>query len=216
MILQIEKTQEINKSEKFWDKIAIKFDNRSKHFEHPPVEKTKHYLKDGDIVLDYGCATGTVANEIADNVKRILGIDLSSKMIEFAKRKTGERKIDNIDFEQSTIFDERYKPESFDVILAFNILHLLENTPKVLQRINELLKPGGLIISATACMGEKTFLNILQVLLFSALIKLGMVPNMKFFKISELEDSITNGNFKIIEMRSLNSSSNFFIVAKKI
>ena len=29
----------------------------------------------------------------------------------------------------------------------------MEDTPKVMQRINELLKPGGLFISATPCMG---------------------------------------------------------------
>ncbi len=32
------------------------------------------------------------------------------------------------------------------MILGFYILHLLEDTPKVMKRMNELLKPGGLII----------------------------------------------------------------------
>lgn len=128
-------------------------------------------------------------------MKEIQGIDISSRMIDAAKTKADERKIENIDFRQTAIFDESYKRESFDVILAFNILHFFEDTLKVMQRINELLKPGGLIIIATACMGEKTFLNTLQFLLFSPLIKLGIVPYMRFFKMSELKDSISNGNF---------------------
>lgn len=83
-----------------------------------------------------------------------------------------------------------------------------------LHRINELLKPGGLIISATPCMGEKkTFLSTLLLLLS----KIGLVPNTRSFKISELEDSIVNGNFEIVETECLHQSGQqYFIVAKKI
>ncbi len=152
------------KPEKFWDKMANNYDQEEKKDEPTYmkiIEKTKKYLRISDIVLDYGCGTGLISNEIADNVKVIYAIDTSSKMVEIAKRNASERKIENIDYAHSTIFDERYKRGSFDVILAFYILHLLEDTHKVMQRINELLKPGGLIISATPCMGEKTFLSIL-------------------------------------------------------
>lgn len=196
--------------------MANQFDNRSRHFEQPPVEKTKQYLNVSDIVLDYGCATGTVTLEIAGKVKVIQGIDISSKMIDIAKRKASVRKIENVDFIQSTIFDERYSRGHYDVIFAFNILHFFEDTQKVIQRINELLKPGGLIIIATACMGDKTFLNILQFFLFSPLIKSGIIPYMKFFKFSELEDSVIRENFQIVEIENLHGSvTNYFIVAKK-
>ena len=146
----------MNKTEKFWDKVSNKFDKRSQKIDQTEIktlENTKKYLNVNDIVLDYGCAIGTMAIEIADNVKKIHGIDISPKMIDAAKRKAAERKIENIHFAQSTIFDERYKRESFDVILAFNILHFLEDTQKVMTRINELLKPKGLIISVTPCLG---------------------------------------------------------------
>ncbi len=206
----------MDKSEKFWDKTANKYDQEEKKDEptyNKIIEKTKKYLKISDIVLDYGCGTGLISNEIADNVKVIHAIDISSKMIEIAKKKAAGRKIENIDYAHSTIFDERYKSGSFDVILAFYILHLLEDTHKVMQRINELLKPGGLIISATPCMGEKTFPSIL----LSLVSKIGLIPNIRSFKISELEDSIANGNFEIIETECLHQSSQqYFIVAKKV
>ena len=206
----------MNKSEKFWDRMANYYDREEKKDELTYIkiiEKTKNYLKTSDIVLDYGCGTGLISNEIADNVKVIHAIDTSSKMIEIAKRKADGRKIENIDYEHSTIFDERYKRGSFDVILVFNILHLLEDTPKVMRRINELLKPGGLIISTTPCMGEKTFLSIL----LSLLSKIGLIPKIRSFKISELEDSIANVNFEIVETECLHQrSQQYFIVAKKI
>lgn len=205
----------MNKSEKFWDRMANYYDRVEKKDELTYIkiiEKTKQYLKISDVVLDYGCGTGLISNEIADNVKIIHAIDTSSKMIEIAKRKADGRKIENIDYENSTIFDERYKRGSFDVILVFYILHLLEDTPKVMKRMNELLKPGGLIISASPCMGEKTFLSIL----LSLVGKIGLIPNIRSFKISELEDSIANGNFEIVETECLHKSSpEYFIVAKK-
>ncbi|RPI35666.1 MAG: class I SAM-dependent methyltransferase, partial [Methanoregulaceae archaeon] len=154
---------------------------------------TKKYLNIGDIVLDYGCATGAMAFEIADNVKKIHGIAISQKMIGAAK------------------FDESYKKENFDVILAFNILHFSEDTPKVMQRIHELLKPGGLFISATPCQGEtNSFLGILLFLVT----KMGIIPPMRFYKISELEDFVTGENFHIVETECLNPTE-YFMVAKK-
>ncbi|MDA3953796.1 MAG: class I SAM-dependent methyltransferase [Bacteroidales bacterium] len=204
-------------AEKFWDSLSNNFDKRVKKYTQlyiKSIAKTKKHLNTNDIVLDYACGTGLIANEIATNVKHIYAIDISSKMIEAAKRKADKIKIKNIDFVQSTIFDEKYKKESFDVILAFNILHIVKDTHKLMQRINELLKPGGLIISTTACLGEKhTFLNIL----ISILNKIGIAQYMNLFKIPKLENVITKGNFQIIETETLfHTPMNYFIVAKKI
>ena len=122
----------------------------------------RKYLRDSDVILDYGCGTGLISSEIASDVKMIHAVDISSKMIRIAKRKADKRKIENIQYVHTTIFDERYTRESFDVILAFNVLHLLDDTHKVIQKMNELLKPGGLFISEIPCMGEKeSFLSIL-------------------------------------------------------
>jgi hypothetical protein len=79
--------------------------------------------------------------------------------------------------------------------------------------MHDLLKPGGLIISTTPCLGERqTFLNIP---LFLAA-RIGLVPNMRSFKISELEDLIAAGNFEIAGTERLKKSSpEYFIVARK-
>lgn len=102
---------------------------------------------------------------------------------------------------------------SYDVVMAFYILHLLDDPQKVIQRIHELLKPEGLIISATPCIGEKkTFLSILLLLAS----KIGSVPNIRSFKISELKDSIAKGNFQLVETKCLHQKTQqYFIVAKK-
>lgn len=205
-----------NKAEKFWDRTVNYYDKVEKRDEKcylSSIEKAKKYLKVDDIVLDFGCGTGLVCNEIADNVKMVYAIDISSKMIEIAKNKAFGRKIQNIDYTHTTIFDERFKRGSFDAIIVFYILHLLEDTHKIIQRINELLKPGGLIISATPCMGEKPLYKSL----LSIASKIGITPKIKAFKISELEHLFIKENFEIIETACLKMNSpQYILIAKKL
>ncbi len=203
-----------SKSEKFWDRIAKYFDwieRKDEPINIKIIEKTRTRLNSNDTVLDYGCGSGTAAIAIASSVKKILGIDISSKMIELAKGKSEKHKVKNIDFAQITLFDEKLKTESFDVILCFYLLHLVEDTPKVMQRINDLLKPGGLIISATPCIRGTHF-----GVLLSPMSKIGLLPSITSFKISELKNLMTNGSFDIIDAECLHKSGQqYFIVAQK-
>ncbi|TVX96630.1 class I SAM-dependent methyltransferase [Cohnella terricola] len=206
----------MNKSESFWDKTASKYDQIEMKDEQTYInikKRTKTHLKISDIVLDYGCGTGLISNEIADYVKGIHAIDISSNMIAIAENKAKERNIANINYAHTTIFDKRYEKGSFDVVMAFHVLHLLEDEQTVLQRMNELLKPGGLLISATPCVGEKIVLK--NLLLFAG--RVGLMPNIRSFKIRNLVDTIEEGNFSIVESNCLKKSSQeYFIIARKI
>jgi 2-polyprenyl-3-methyl-5-hydroxy-6-metoxy-1,4-benzoquinol methylase len=203
-----------SKSEKFWDRIAKYFDwveKKDEPINLKIIEKTKNLINSCDTVLDFGCGSGTAAIAIASSVKKINGIDISSKMIELAKRKAEESKVRNIDFEQATIFDEKFKTESFDVILCFYLLHLLENTSRVMQRINNLLKPGGLIISATPCI-RGTYFGFL----LSPISKIGLIPQITTFKITELEKLMTDEDLHIVRVECLHKSGKqYFVVARK-
>ena len=207
----------MDKSEKFWDKQANDFTDQEQHTnlsENKDFITTLKYLNIDDTVLDYGCATGIVSNAIADKVKEIHAIDISSKMIEIAKRKAGERNIGNIHYAQATIFDERYQKESFNVILAFRILHMLEDIQAVIHRINVLLKPGGTFISVSACMGDKK--SLLSILVFLAS-KMRIVPqHINLFKLPELQGIITDGGFQILEHERMDDKlPHYCIVARK-
>jgi len=209
------------KSDKIWDLIANNYDKGEKNFEPihiKTVENTKQYLNRDDIVLDYGCGTGTKAFELAGDVKKVHGIDISFKMIEIAKRKTIERNTPNVDFGLGTIFDKGLEKGSFDVILAFNILHYLKDTRKAIQRINELLKPGGFFISSTECMGEEKKSSRIFSFLALFLLTKARILSVRFFKISELEALIADGNFHIAKTERLNLKQLrfYFVVAKKI
>ncbi len=123
----------MNELEKFWDRAADSYERTERRFEQGHIkiiENAKKHLKKDDIVLDYGCGPGTKTLEIAGNVKKIYGIDISARMIEAAKRKAIERGIGNVDFVQETIFTERYKGGTFDAIAAL----LAVNLPVFLTR----------------------------------------------------------------------------------
>ena len=70
----------MNISAKFWDRLANNLDRQGESYKQvhiKNVENAKKYLSMSDRVLDYGCATGTAAFEIADQVQEIRGIDIS-------------------------------------------------------------------------------------------------------------------------------------------
>ncbi|TWT60945.1 class I SAM-dependent methyltransferase [Rubinisphaera italica] len=211
----------MSEPEEFWDKSAGNYDKTEQRFEHihrKSRENARKHLKVGDVVLDYGCGTGTAACELANQVKEIHAIDISSKMVEAAKGKADARNLQNVSFLQADIFDERYKEESFDAILAFNILHTVPNPQDVVERFHEMLKPEGVFISVTPCLrGKMSFLVNLQIQFVRILCAVRIIPiPIRRLKSSELDDLIANGGFQAIYTEVIYSgASSYFIAAKK-
>ncbi|HEY8954428.1 class I SAM-dependent methyltransferase, partial [Chitinophaga sp.] len=126
----------MNKPEKFWDRSANGYDReemKDRTLRTKILEKVKKHLRKQDDVLDFGCATGILANEIAADVHTVHGIDISPKMIQIAQNKAREQQISNVTYARSTVFDEK---GTFDVILGIYLLHLLEDMPAVLEKIH--------------------------------------------------------------------------------
>jgi len=214
-------TQKISKSIGFWDTASENYDKTEERFEYihsKSRENTKKYLKDSDIVLDYGCGTGTTSCELAIHVKEIHAIDISSKMIGIAKEKAVVGKVENINFLQTDLFDKRYNNESFDTILAFNMLHTVSNPQDVTKRIYDLLKPEGLFISITPCLRDKmSFLVNIQIQFVRFLCKIGVIPiPIRRLKSTELDVLIANGNFQAVNTEKIyKGASSYYVVAKK-
>ncbi|MBM3123631.1 MAG: class I SAM-dependent methyltransferase [Chloroflexi bacterium] len=208
------------KSEKMWNQLAKSWDKPGVSLGENDlkiIEMTKKYLNPSSVVLDYGCATGSIALEIASMAKDVHGIDISSNMIEIAQRKANKRGMENITFTKAAIFDESLGKESFDLILSLSILHLVEDPTQAVDRIKQLLKPGGIFISATPCLGEKTFLSVLMNIPIFVLSKLGLVPSIGFFSASGLTTAIMSAGFQIVEQEDLfvRPLRMCFIVARK-
>lgn len=211
----------MNKTQKFWDKQAKRYDDSERQFEpvyKEIIAKTKEYLNANDNVLDFGCATGTKTLELVDGIKHIHGLDISTEMINEAIKKRNESNIKNISFSQGTIFSIDLEKASFENIIAYGIIHLLEDSKKVIQRIHELLKPGGLFISTTACFKDRMALkNRLQFSAYLLIKKLGIFPlHLNMFRTSDVEKLINSHGFSLVKAEKMFHGMTIdFIVAKK-
>jgi len=201
----------------FWDRNAEKYSKspiKNMDAYRETMDRTRAHLKPGDNVLEVGCGTGSTALLLAPKVKHITGSDISAKMIEIAQGKVVDDKPKNVDFLQCTPFDEQLKDRSYDAVMAFSFLHLVEDLPATLARIHALLKPGGLLISKTVCLAEQTRLWGVPIAVMRCF---GLAPYVNLLTAHALESAITDARFKILETGFYPARPPArFVVAKKM
>lgn len=203
-------------SAKFWSKMADRY-SRSPVKDMAAYEKTldlaRAHLSASDTALEIGCGTGTTALLIAPSVKQLVASDFALRMVEIAREKAAAEGVENVRFDHATVFDEKLESGSFDAVLAFNLLHLLDDMPAALERVSQLLKPGGVFISKSVCLAEKSRLIGIPIAIMQML---GLAPDVKVLKIAELEGHIRGAGFEIVESSTFPGSLPArFIVARK-
>ncbi len=201
----------------FWDKRTKHYDDNVKKHDflyEKTIDRTKSLLSNTDVVLDFACASGEMSLDIAPHVQRVHGIDTSVKMIELANEKARDRQVNNINFDQIDAFDHKLASNSFSAIIAFSIFHLVDDVPKVLARLHDLLGSGGLLISQTPCLGERSWVFQFLILLIQ---KLGIAPPILSLTTTNLESFLLDSNFEILETNIWDEkTSTQWIVAKKL
>ena len=203
--------------EKFWDLISSKYASSpipDRPAYETKIQKIKTFLTTEKVVLDIGCGTGSQCGDIAGNVKQVTGIDISRKLLAIAEQRKADRKLDNVEFLQTSLFDERFQPGSFDVVTAFYVLHFFEDIDAVFKRIHDLLKPDGLFISETACLGEKKLTG--RLLRFVG--HLGLLPLINLLTTRQLEQALEESGFRIVDKTKFSNhpDAGFTLIAKKI
>jgi len=205
----------MNDSSRFWDKIAERYSKKPVADEaayQKKLQVTRGYFRPDSEVFEFGCGTGSTAIAHAPYVGRIHAIDVSSKMIEIARGKADREKFDNVTFEQSTIEQTRLPDQSFNAVLGLSILHLLDDKEEAIAKVHRMLKPGGVFVTSTSCIGDtmKFFRIIAPVGKF-----LGLMPLVKVFTTEELVTSLTDAGFEIDYRWQPGRGKAVFIVAKK-
>ena len=202
-------------STKFWDKIAERYSKQPIADEaayQKKLQVTREYFQPDMEVWEFGCGTGSTAITHAPYVKHIHAIDLSSKMLEIAQGKADAEKVTNVTFEQATIDEFSVPEQTLDAVLALSILHLLENKEEVIAKVHKMLKPGGIFVTSTHCLGD----TMKWFKLVAPMGKLlGLMPLVKVFTTKELEDNLTEAGFQIDYQWQPGKGKAVFIVAKK-
>ena len=207
------------KSAKFWDKNARKY-AESKISDEAEYENgitvTKQYLNKDQKVLELGCGTGSTALVLAPEVGHLTATDISPEMIAIANEKKAAQGIANIDFNVGIASNPQFNNEQFDVVLALNLLHLVDNLDSTIAQTHRLLKPGGLFISKTPCLKESIVFSLLKYPLVVAQ-WFNLAPQVLFLKIDQLEQRIRTAGFEPVHAyTNQKSPKRRYIVVKKI
>lgn len=101
-------------------------------------------ISSDQIIIEFGTGTGEFALEAAKQCSKVYAIDVSKSMIDFAKNKAKQRKINNIQFHNAGFltYDNEQK---IDAIVTQLVLHHLPDFWKMiaLKRMANMLKPEG-------------------------------------------------------------------------
>jgi len=192
-----------SRSSQFWNGRAKRYEaaisNHDQQYDDR-LAQLKQLIKPNDVILDFGCASGEIALDLAPHIKSIEGIDASTTMIQLAREKAEKKQLKNTSFLATDLFDARLEPQSFDVILALNIMHLLNEHDSVIHRTKELLKPGGMLFVETPCLDEFTWWKRKLILAASAL---RLAPFIHVYAFDEAQAELIAHNFQILGARNV-------------
>ena len=199
----------------FWNKHADKYARRPISDEaayQKKLEATRKYFQPDMEVLEIGCGTGMTAIAHAPFVGHIRATDLSPRMVEIAKDKAKAAGIDNVTFEALSVDALEVPGASIDVVMAHRVLHLLEDKERAIADIHNMLKPGGVFVTSTACIGDM-MLPIRLIVPVGRFLRL--FPPVKVFSVAELKDSLESAGFEIDYEWQPKKSAAAFIICRK-
>ncbi len=97
-------------------------------------------------VLDVGCGIGYHTLRMAEFCEEIVGVDVSEKSIEVARREAKERGMTNVSFVCSDINHNPFPSASFDCVIAYgDVIGHIPDYKTAFSQMARLLLPGGLL-----------------------------------------------------------------------
>lgn len=135
----------------FWDKVAGMYE-LFENIYNGKVNKqlcaeVAEMMDSSDTVLECACGTGMITKCIAPKCRKVVATDLSEGMLKQASKNC--RDLSNVKIKRANIMKLEYQDETFDKVVAGNVIHLLEEPNKALAELERVCKKGGKIIVPT-------------------------------------------------------------------
>jgi ubiquinone/menaquinone biosynthesis C-methylase UbiE len=204
---------------RFWDRIAVKY-------AADPIADIAGYettlrrvqglLSAEQDVLEIGCGTGTTALRLAPFTRHLLATDVSAGMIRIAREKLADGPVPQLSFAVADADGPMANQGEYDVVLAFNMLHLVTHLDRTLALAAQALRPGGLLISKTACISEMN--PMIPHLALPLMRAIGKAPHVLCFDAYALRSAITRQGMDIVSVERHGTRGRdfrVFIVARK-
>ena len=135
----------------FWNTISGIYDFVENTFNGKVNRDIAQYvanlMTEDDNVLECACGTGMFSLPIAKRCKRLTATDFADKMLRQARKKCKD--LPNVLFELADITRLNYKDETFDKVVAANVIHLLDNPSAAMSELMRVCKKGGVVIIPT-------------------------------------------------------------------
>uniref|UniRef100_A0A8C1ZB68 phosphoethanolamine N-methyltransferase n=1 Tax=Cyprinus carpio TaxID=7962 RepID=A0A8C1ZB68_CYPCA len=113
-------------------------------------------LTAGQKVLDVGCGIGGGDFYMAKTFGvEVLGMDLSSNMVEIAMERAVKEKLPLVQFEVSDATKRKFPDSTFDVVYSRDTILHIRDKLDLFRKFYSWLKPGGKLLISDYCCGEK-------------------------------------------------------------
>ena len=150
-------------------------------------------------ILDIGCGAGILCEPLARLGATVVGADPSDANIEAAKLHAAQSDL-TIDYRCTTAEDLADRGESFDVVLAMEVVEHVADVPLFVKRCAEMVKPDGMMIAATLNRTLKSFaLAIVGAEYVLRWLPVGTHSWDKFVTPNELEIAMELGGLRAID-----------------
>ncbi len=156
------------------------------------LELTEAAVGGAGEVLEVAAGTGLFTERVAPRVRRVIATDYSAAMVDVLREHVQRRGLSNVVCSQADIYDLAYPEQSFDVVLAANVLHLIPDLERGLTALRRLLRPGGKLIAPTFCHDETLASRVL-----SRGIALTGFPGQRRFTSSSLRLALQNAGLRV-------------------
>ncbi len=204
---------------RFWDRIAVKYAAdpiADMAGYEATLRRVQGLLSAHQNVLEIGCGTGSSALRLAPLTRRLLATDVSASMIAIAREKLAAQPVPQLSFGVADADAALASQDQFDVVLAFNVLHLVTDLDRALELAVQALRPGGLLISKTACIFEMN--PLIPYLALPLMRAIGKAPHVLCFDAAVLQSAITRQGMDVVSVErhgTRGKDFRVFIVARK-
>ena len=103
-------------------------------------------LDDDMVVLDVACGAAHVCEEVAPHVRQVVGIDLTSTLLELGAARLREAGVANVLLQEGNAEALPFVDGSFDVVFCRAALHHIGNPQRAVAEMVRTCRPGGRIV----------------------------------------------------------------------
>ncbi|WP_139491461.1 class I SAM-dependent methyltransferase [Brevibacillus dissolubilis] len=132
-----------NKNAEQWDRDSIEMWDTGSRKTILPLLKQLVSTADGTI-LDAGCGAGYGSWKLARDGYRVIGVDISQEMIQYAKSRPSEGL--SLEFRVGDVGRLSLTDEEAAGILSINVVEFTESPLDTLLEFRRVLKPGGMLL----------------------------------------------------------------------